>query len=184
MLNNNDNIIKKINIEIDKIILFFKKYLLNLHFGIANTNILNNIKIKINNKIYNIYDLSNINVLDKTTLKITPYNKNDINIIKNYLIKNNIDGTIYNKKNNIIIKLSIFTEEKRINFIKKIKIEYDKIIISLRNIRNKFNNLIKKKNISNDDKNIIKNKIQKILNNKIYEIKNIFLKKKNEILKI
>ncbi|WGH28047.1 MAG: ribosome recycling factor [Candidatus Shikimatogenerans bostrichidophilus] len=146
---------------------------------------LKNIKININNKIFSIYDLSNINIIDKITLKITPYEKKNINIIKKNLLLNNIDGLIFIKNNDIIIKLSILTEDKRINIIKKIKFELEKIIISLRLIRNKFNNNLNKKNFfSDDEKNIFKKKLQILFDNIIVELKKMLKIKEKEILKI
>ncbi|WGH27046.1 MAG: ribosome recycling factor [Candidatus Shikimatogenerans bostrichidophilus] len=178
----NYNILKKIDIELNKYIFFFKKYLSNIHLGIINTYMLKNIKININNNIFNIYELSNINIIDKITLKIIPYEKKNLNIIKKSLLSSNIEGTIIIKNNNIIIKLSILTEEKRIDLIKKIKIELEKIIISLRLVRNKFNNKLNK--FSEDEKKQIKKKIQIIFNNKIIELQKMLKLKKKEILKI
>ncbi|WGH27559.1 MAG: ribosome recycling factor [Candidatus Shikimatogenerans bostrichidophilus] len=181
----NKNYLKKIELEFNKTINFFIYYLSNIHLGIVNTTMLKNIKININNKIYNIFDLSNINVINKITLKITPYEKKNINLIKKSLLKSDIEGTIFNKENDIFFKLSFLTEEKRINLIKKIKIELEKIKITLRKIRNKYNNFItKNKNISKDEKIIIKKEIQKILDIKINYLKKIFKLKKEKILKI
>ncbi|BDT61589.1 MAG: hypothetical protein RDO_1170 [Flavobacteriales endosymbiont of Rhyzopertha dominica] len=181
------NIINKIKLDFEKNNKYFIKYLKNVHFGEINTYILKNIYININNKKYNIFELSNINLINKITLKITPYNIKNLNIIKKELLKTNIgkNNTIMNIKNDIIIKFSLFTEEKRKLLIKEIKNEFEKIKISLRNIRNKYNNYINKKlNISDDDKINIKKKIQDIYNENINNIKKEYLYKEKEILKI
>ncbi|MDH3004681.1 MAG: ribosome-recycling factor, partial [Candidatus Shikimatogenerans sp. JK-2022] len=123
---------------------YFKEYLYNLHFGKANLSLLKNINININNKLYNIYNLANINIIDKITYEITPYDRENINLIKKVLFNNKIGSTIFVKNNSIILKLSIFTVEKRLELIKKIKIEFEKNKNILRLIRNKNNNILKK----------------------------------------
>ncbi|MDH3005029.1 MAG: ribosome recycling factor [Candidatus Shikimatogenerans sp. JK-2022] len=180
-----NKILNDINKDFNKTLEYFKKYLSNIHFGKANISMLKNINININNKYYNIYNLANINIIDKITLKITPYNKIYINKIKKELLLNKIGGTIFEKNNSIILKLSLFTEEKRLELIKKIKVELEKSNNTLRQIRNKFNNKLKlDKNISEDEKNYIKKKIQDILNKNLLKLKIFFNKKKNEILNI
>ncbi|WOX79078.1 ribosome recycling factor [Candidatus Shikimatogenerans bostrichidophilus] len=180
-----EKIIKTINNEFNKSIKYFVKYLSNIHYGKINTNIIKNINININNKMYNIYELSNINVINKITLKITPYDKKNIKIIKKQLLYSDLGGSIFNKNNDIIIRISSFTQEKRLELIKKIKLELEKIKINLRKIRNKYNNYLKKNlKFSNDEKNNIKLLIQKILNNNIRKINDYYNIKKKNILEI
>ncbi|WGH24924.1 MAG: ribosome-recycling factor [Candidatus Shikimatogenerans bostrichidophilus] len=179
-----NNLINKYNIEINKTVVYYKEYLYNLHFGKANLNLLKNIKIKINNIYYNIYDLANINLIDNITFKIIPYEKKNINKIKKELLFNKIGNTIFVKENAIILKLSLFTEEKRLELIKKIKIELEKNKNILRLIRNKYNNILKKELISDDEKNIIKKEIEKIYKINILYLNKIFKNKYIEILQL
>ncbi|WGH25652.1 MAG: ribosome recycling factor [Candidatus Shikimatogenerans bostrichidophilus] len=180
-----NEIFKELDLDINNTIKYFQKYLYNIHYGKVNTSILKNIKVNINNKYFYLYNISNINVIDKITLKITPYDKKNINIIKKSLLYNNIGGSIFNKKNSIFFKLSLFSEDKRKELIKKIKIELEKVKVSLRLIRNKFNSNLKKDLIfSKDDKKNIQKKIKNIFDKSILKINDIFNIKKNEILKI
>ncbi|MDH3004460.1 MAG: ribosome-recycling factor [Candidatus Shikimatogenerans sp. JK-2022] len=178
-------ILNNINNEFNNIIKYFKDFLLNIHYGKANISIFKNINIKIDNKIYNIFNLSNISLIDNFTFKIIPYDKKNINKIKNEILINKISNLIFVKKNVIIIKLSLLTEEKRIELINKLKKELEKNINSFRLIRNKYKNIIKNNNkFSKDENENIINDLQKLYNNYLLEIKNIFEKKKKEILNI
>ncbi|WGH24555.1 MAG: ribosome-recycling factor [Candidatus Shikimatogenerans bostrichidophilus] len=178
-----NEILKKINKEFNNTLKYFEDYLYNIHYGRANINILKNINIKINNIRYNIFNLANISLLDKISFKIIPYDKKNINIIKNEILNNKIGGTIFTKDNNIILKLSLFTEDKRLELIKKIKIELDKTINTLRLIRNKYNNLLKvnmKK--SEDEIKNIKIDIQNLYNKSLLNLKKEFKNKEKKIL--
>ncbi|MDH3004275.1 MAG: ribosome-recycling factor [Candidatus Shikimatogenerans sp. JK-2022] len=181
-----NNLIKNVNKDFNKIIKYFKEYLNNIHFGKANIFMLKNIKININNKLFNIYDLANINLIDNTTFKIIPYNKVYINNIKKSLLYNKIGSNInVNKDNSIILKLFLFTEEKRLELIENIKKELEKNKNSFRLIRNKYNNNLKKNYIfSKDEIKNIKIEIQNIYNKNILILKVLFNKKKEEILNI
>ncbi|WGH25105.1 MAG: ribosome-recycling factor [Candidatus Shikimatogenerans bostrichidophilus] len=163
---------------------YFYKYLSDIHFGRANISMLKNIKIDINNKSYNIYNIANINIIDKITFKIIPYENTYMNKIKKEIL-NHIEGTMFVKENSIILKLSLFTEEKRLDLINKIKIELEKVKNTLRKIRNKFKTILKNnKNLSEDEKINIKNKIQDIYKKSVLTLNFNFNKKKKEILNI
>lgn len=179
-----NEILNKIKNDFNKTILFFNKYLSNINFGKANITMLKNININIDNKINNIYNLANINIIDKITFKIIPYEKNNINKIKKELFKSKIGGTIFVKDNYIIFKLSLFTEDKRLELINNIKIELENIKKTLRKIRNKLNNKLKNNNnISEDIKKDTKKKIQEILDENILKLNKDFENKKKDILK-
>ncbi|WGH24738.1 MAG: ribosome recycling factor [Candidatus Shikimatogenerans bostrichidophilus] len=180
-----NEILNNINKDFNNSLKYFYDYLSNIHFGRANINILKNINININNIKYNILNLANISILDKITIKIIPYEKKNLNLIKNEIFKNKIGGTIFIKDNYIILKLSLFTEDKRLDLIKRIKIELDKTITTLRLIRNKYNNLLKlNNNISEDERKNIKIDIQVLFNKLLLKIKKDFYKKEKEIMNI
>lgn len=171
------------NRELNNTIKYFNDFIANFHFGRVNVNILKNINIKINNISVNIFSLANISVLDKITLKVTPYDGKNINAIKKEIFKHNIGGSIFVKEDSIIIKLSLFTEEKRLELIKKIKIELEKNINILRLIRNKYKKLLKNNNnFSEDEKKNLNINIQDIYSKYIERLNNTFKKKKLEIL--
>ncbi|MDH3004534.1 MAG: ribosome recycling factor, partial [Candidatus Shikimatogenerans sp. JK-2022] len=127
-----NNIINNFNEDLNKNIKYFKKYLSNLHFGKANISMLKNIYININNINYNIYNIANITIIDKVTFKIIPYNTNHINNIKKAILSKKIGSNIFMQKDSIILKLSLFTEEKRLDLIYNIKKELERNINSLR----------------------------------------------------
>ncbi|MDH3004741.1 MAG: ribosome-recycling factor [Candidatus Shikimatogenerans sp. JK-2022] len=179
-----NNLIEKVNNEYNKLLEKFNKILLNFDCNKISTNIFKDVKISINNKINNIYSLANINIIDRITLKIIPYEKKNIQNIKLAILKSKINGVLFEKEKEIYFKLSILTEEKRLEIIKKIKLEIEKIKNNFRIIRNKINNEIKNNKIfSQDEKKEIKKKIQDIYNNKILYIKNILNEKIKNILK-
>ncbi|WGH25564.1 MAG: ribosome-recycling factor [Candidatus Shikimatogenerans bostrichidophilus] len=180
-----NDIEKKINLEFNKSINYFKKYLLNIHYGKVSTSMLKDIYIKINNKNYNIYSLANINIIDKITLEIIPYDIENKKILRKKinLVSNNLGTTVIENKRGFILKISSLTEERRKELINKIKKELENIKNTLRIIRNKFiNNLKKEKKKSIDYIEEIKEKINNLYKEKIIELNNLFNEKKKEVL--
>ncbi|QJC32894.1 ribosome recycling factor [Enterobacteriaceae endosymbiont of Donacia semicuprea] len=177
--NNKKNMEKCLNSFINKITLMSQNRL--------SPYLLNNISIKLDNKLILINYISSIVVENSFTLKITPF---DLKIIKNIeksIALSNLDVTTKIINNNIYVYISPITETKKRKILKNIKIEAELNRIYIRNIRRKSNNKIKiflkEKKIDENQEKKLYNYIQKqtiLFTNKI---KKFVKKKEKELLK-
>ncbi|AWU42492.1 ribosome recycling factor [Blattabacterium punctulatus] len=145
---------------------------------------LEKIKIKCYGTFLPLIEVANINIIDNMTLKIQPWDRSLISPIDKAIIDTNLGIMPTNKGDYIQINIPIITEEGRKNLIKKIKKQIEQAKISVRIIRKKNNQSIKKLKLAQDLSKSVENRIQKITIEYIQNIDNIFLYKKKEILKI
>ncbi len=168
--------------------------LVNFNNKISDFNVNNNINL---NLIYNLCinyygnniklnKLINIVVNDNNSLKISLFDKNIKNKVRNVIESLNLNITSNLDGDDIIINLPIITEDYRRNILNLLKKQLELFKINIRNIRcffrKKFINLLKSNILSKNDNNILINKLDKITLNYINLLILNFNKKKKNIL--
>ncbi|QJC34522.1 ribosome recycling factor [Enterobacteriaceae endosymbiont of Donacia crassipes] len=127
--------------------------------------LLNHICLKLNKKLIPINHISSIVLKNNFTLKITPFDSTIKKNIEKSIILSNLDVTTKIIGNNIYVYIPSITESRKIKIIKNLKIEAEQNKINIRNIRRKSNhkikNLLKNKQIDENQEKILYNKIQK-----------------------
>ncbi|WP_169767664.1 ribosome recycling factor [Enterobacteriaceae endosymbiont of Donacia proxima] len=142
--------------------------------------LLNHICLKLNKKLTPINHISSIVLENNSTLKITPFDSTIKKNIEKSIILANLDVTTKIIGCDIYVYIPSITESRKIKIIKNLKIETEKNKINIRNIRRKSNhkikNLLKYKQINENQEKELYNKIQK---QTIFYVKNIqeFFKK-------
>lgn len=180
-----NNIINIKLAEMDKSLNHLKNIFAKIRIGQANTYILNNIYIKYHNSIIPLNNISNISVINSTTLSIQPWDHSMLSVIEKAIINSNIGLTPIKNGEILLIKLPPLTEENRKQLVKKAKIESENIKIRVRNIRKESNNYLKQiKKIDIDIMKDIENRIQDVTNKYIKKIDKLFIDKEREIMKI
>lgn len=180
-----NNIINIKLAEMDKSLNHLKNIFSQIRVGKANNYILNNIYVKYHGSIVPLNKISNISVVNSTTLSIQVWENFMLSVIEKAIINSNIGITPIKNGEILLIKLPPLTEESRKKLVKKAKIETEIIKISVRNIRKEANNFLKK--IQKTDKDIIKDleiKIQDVTNIYINKIDKLFIEKEKEIMNI
>ncbi|QJC34118.1 ribosome recycling factor [Enterobacteriaceae endosymbiont of Donacia cinerea] len=175
--NNKKNMQKCLNIFIDKINILSSNRL--------SPHLLNNIFLKLNNKLILINHISSIIVENYSTLKVTPFDSTILKNIEKSIVLSNLDVTTKIIGDSIYVNIPPITEFRKIKILKNIKIEAELNKISIRNIRRKTNNKIKfffkKKQISEDQEKKLYNLIQKQTILYISHIKDFLKKKEKEL---
>lgn len=180
-----NNIINIKLVEMDKALNHLKNIFSKIRAGKATTYMLNSIYVKYHGTLVPLHQISNISVINSTTLSIQPWEHIMLSVIEKAIINSNIGFTPMKNGEILLIKLPPLTEESRKQLVKKAKIETENTKISVRNIRKESNNFLKK--IKKTDKDIIKNleyKIQDITNKYINKIDKLFIEKEKEIMNI
>ena len=143
--------------KMDKTIEVFSKELTSLRTGRANAAMLDLVKVDVYGQAMPLSQISSITTPDARTINIQVWDLNNVPLVDSAIKKSElglnpqIDGQL------IRLPVPDLNEERRIEIKKLIKSMGEKCKISIRNIRREANddlkNLVKDKQISEDDEN-------------------------------
>ncbi len=176
------------NQKMQKTLEVFNKELGALRTGRANANMLDLIKVDVYGQKMPINQLATITTPEPRTINIQVWDLNNVNLIDSAIKKSElglnpqIDGQL------IRLPVPDLSEERRSEMKKIIKSMGEKCKISIRNIRREANddlkNLLKKKDISEDEEKKYEKDIQVLTDNHIKIIDDKVIAKEKEIMTI
>ena len=174
--------------KMDKTIEVFNKELSSLRTGRANANMLDLVKVDVYGQKMPINQLGTVTTPEPRMISIQVWDLNNVNLIDSAIKKSDLglNPQIYGQ----LIRLPIpdLSEERRNEIKKMIKSMGEKCKVSVRNIRREANdnlkNLLKKKEISEDDEKKFEKNIQLFTDNHIKVIDEKITSKEKEIMKI
>jgi ribosome recycling factor len=161
--------------------------LATLRAGKADPNILNGVYVDYYGVKSQLGQVSNINTTDARTIVIQPWEKKMIDVIEKAIMAANIGLMPVN--NGEIIRLNVppLTEERRLELVKKAKVEGENAKISIRAIRKDTNTEIKqleKNGLSEDIAKDAEELVQKITTDFTKTIDEIIEHKEKDILTV
>ncbi|MDB0049615.1 ribosome recycling factor [Candidatus Pelagibacter sp.] len=172
----------------DKTIEVFQKELTSLRTGRANASMLDLVKVDVYGQAMPLNQVSSITTPDARTINIQVWDLNNVPLIDTAIKKSElglnpqIDGQL------IRLPVPDLNEERRTEIKKLIKSMGEKCKISIRNIRREANddlkNLVKDKEISEDDEKINEKLVQTFTDEHIKTIDTKVEAKEKEIMTI
>ena len=179
---------KNYNQKMDKTFEIFTKELSSLRTGRANSKMLDLVKVDVYGQKMPINQLGTITTPEPRMINIQVWDLNNVNLIDSAIKKSElglnpqIDGQL------IRLPIPDLSEERRNEIKKMIKTMGEKCKVSIRNVRREANddlkNLLKKKEISEDDENKFEKKIQNFTDDHIKKIDEKVISKEKEIMTI
>ena len=179
---------KKYNEKMNKTFEVFIKELSALRTGRANSSMLDIIKVDVYGQKMPINQLATITTPEPRTINIQVWDLNNVSLIDSAIKKSElglnpqIDGQL------IRLPIPSLSEERRGEMKKLIKSMGEKCKISIRNIRREANdelkNILKSKEISEDDEKKFEKSIQLFTDNHIKKIDDKIISKEKEIMTI
>ena len=179
---------KNYNQKMDKTFVVFTKELTSLRTGRANSNMLDLVKVDVYGQKMPINQLGTITTPEARTINIQVWDLNNVALIDSAIKKSDlglnpqIDGQL------IRLPIPDLSEERRNEMKKMIKSMGEKCKISVRNIRREANeqlkNLLKNKDISEDEEKKFEKLIQKYTDDHINKIDDKVNSKEKEIMTI
>jgi len=159
-----------------------------LRVGKASLSALDNIKVNYYDNLTPLNQVASVTLLDATTIQVSPWEKNLLDEIAKSIRESNIGVNPNSDDDGIKLFFPPMTSEQRTKTAKQAKIMTDNTKISIRNIRKDSNNkikvMLKDKDITEDENKQALTHIQKLTDNFITDIEEIFKNKEIEILKI
>ena len=176
------------NQKMDKTIVVFSKELSSLRTGRANANMLDLVKVDVYGQKMPINQLGTVTTPEARMINIQVWDLNNVNLIDSAIKKSDlglnpqIDGQL------IRLPVPNLSEERRSEMKKMIKSMGEKCKISIRNIRREANdelkNLLKKKEIAEDEEKKFEKNIQTFTDEHIKNIDEKVSSKEKEIMTI
>ena len=161
--------------------------LAKIRAGKANPQMLRNVSIDYYGVNTPLNQASNISTPDAQTISIQPYDKTLINEIEQAIIEANLGFNPSNNGEKVIINVPPLTEERRVELVKQVKMEIENSKISIRNIRQRANDEMKKLGklgLLEDLERDAEASVQKLTDIFSQQVDQIFLKKEAEILTV
>ena len=166
----------------------FTKELSSLRTGRANANMLDLVKVDVYGQKMPINQLASITTPEPRMINIQVWDLNNVALIDSAIKKSElglnpqIDGQL------IRLPIPDLSEERRHELSKMIKAMGEKCKVAIRNIRREANdqlkNLLKSKDISEDDEKKFEKIVQKFTDNHIKTIDEKIISKEKEIMTI
>ena len=179
-----DNCLKEMNLSLDA----FSNELKNIRTGRVSPDILKSISVDSYGSKTPLTQLSNINNLDNMTLNINVWDSSLIKNVEKSILDSNLGVTPQTDGTNILLKFPELSAERRKDLVKIISEIAEKFKISVRGVRRKHLDDIKKlekeKTISLDESKKFHDDVQKITDLTIKKIENLTSVKETEILKV
>ena len=174
--------------KMNKTLDVFNKELRSLRTGRANASMLDLVKVDVYGQKMPINQLATITTPEPRMINIQVWDTNNVNLIDSSIKKSElglnpqIDGQL------IRLPIPDLSEERRNEMKKMIKSMGEKCKVSIRNIRREANdtlkNLLKKKEISEDNEKKNEKEIQDLTDNYIVKIDEKVSSKEKEIMTI
>jgi len=156
--------------------------------GRAHPSLLDGLTVSYYGSDTPLSQVGNVNVIDARTLSVSVWEKDLIPEVEKAIHKSDLGLNPSTTGDLIRIPMPQLTEETRKNFIKKARSEAESARISIRNARREIlsnvKDLLKKKDITEDNERQIQEDVQKITDRYIKQVDEALLSKESDLLEI
>ncbi len=165
-----------------------KGELARLRTGRANTALLDNIKVDYYGSPTPLSQVANVTVADSRTLGVQPWEKGMVQVIEKAILESDLGLNPMSAGEIIRIPIPPLTQERRLNLVKLVKSEGEGGKVAVRNIRrdaiSHIKELLKEKEISEDDERRAEDLVQKLTDSSVASIDKLLKEKEEELMEI
>jgi ribosome recycling factor len=165
-----------------------KQSLSKVRTGRAHPSLLDHLTVDYYGSEVPISQVANISVEDARTLMVTPWEKQMVQVIEKAIIKSDLGLNPATAGTVMRIPMPPLTEESRRNLVKIVRQDGEGTKVAIRNIRRDANHdlkeLLKEKEISEDDDRKAQDDIQQITNRYVAEVDKVIGEKEAELMEI
>ena len=162
--------------------------LMRLRTGRAHTSLLDHISVDYYGNKSPLSQVANVGVEDPRTLSVTVWDKSMVESVEKAIMESNLGLTPNSAGTLIRIPIPPMTEERRKDLIKVLKSEAESAKVAVRNLRRdalaKYKELVKAKEMSEDDERKAGDQIQKLTDKYVASMDNVVKDKESEIMEI
>jgi ribosome recycling factor len=174
--------------RMNKSIEALRSELKKLRTGRAHTSLLDHITVEYYGSAVPLSQVANIGVEDSRTLTITPWERQMVQPVEKAIMTSDL-GLNPNTAGNVIrVPLPPLTEERRRDMGKVVRHEGENAKVAIRNIRrdalHQVKELLKEKEISEDDDRRAHDEIQQLTDKHIEVVDKVVAEKEQELLEV
>lgn len=174
--------------RMDKSVASFKSELTKLRTGRAHPSLLEHLMVKYYDVDTPLSQVATIAVENARTLTITPWEKHIVSDIEKAIMKSDLGLNPATAGTVIRVPLPPLTEERRKGLVKMVRDEAERARVAIRNIRREansdFKELLKAKDISEDDERRAQAQVQKITDDCVAQVDVICTDKEKDLMEV
>lgn len=183
-----DEIVKDSGSRMGKSIDSLRQTLGKVRTGRAHPSLLDHLTVDYYGSEVPISQVANIGVEDARTLTVTPWEKTMVQPIEKSILKSDLGLNPATAGTVIRIPMPPLTEETRRELVKVVRHDGEAAKVAIRNIRrdanNDFKELLKEKEISEDEERKAQEMIQKLTDKYVSEVDSVLANKEKELMEI
>ena len=156
--------------------------------GRAHPGLLEHVMVKYYGSEVPLTQTANVSVQDSRTLAISAWDKNSVPDIEKAILNSDLGLNPVTAGDVIRVPLPPLTEDRRKELIKVVRAEAEKTRIAIRNIRRDVNHhlkeMVKEKEISEDEERRAEEQVQKRTDDHIAEVDKLLEEKEQEMMEV
>lgn len=156
--------------------------------GRAHTGLLDHVMVDYYGSPTLVTQVANITLVDARTIGVQPYEKNMVGKVERAIRDADLGLNPATNGDLIRVPMPMLTEERRRDLIKLVKGEGENAKVAVRNIRRDANNglkdLLKKKEVSEDEERRMQDEIQKLTDRFVTEIDQMLAAKEVDLMAV
>ncbi len=183
-----DDILKDADARMGKSIEALKGELTKLRTGRAHTSLLDHITVDYYGTETALNQVATVAVADARMLTVTPWEKNMVQAVEKAIMTSNLGLNPATSGTVIRVPLPALTEERRRDMIKVVRGEGEQAKVAIRNIRrdanSDFKELLKEKEISEDQERQAETSIQKLTDKRTAKVDAVLEIKEKDLMEL
>ncbi len=156
--------------------------------GRAHTGILDHVMVDYYGNLTPITQVANVTLVDARTIGVSPWDKKMVGAVEKAIRDANLGLNPATQGDLIRVPMPALTEERRREMTKMVKVEGENAKVAVRNLRRDGNNalkdLLKAKEVSEDEERRAQDEVQKLTDRFIIEIDKLLAAKETELMSV
>jgi len=181
-------VVKNAEMHMQRCVEAFKSNIAKLRTGRATPSVLDHIRVDYYGSDMAIHQVANVTVSDARTLTITPWEKKMVQVIEKAILNSDLGLNPATTGDVIRVPMPPLNEERRKELIKVARGEAEAARVSIRNVRRDtnatFKDMMKNKQISEDDERRISDEVQKLTDKFVAEVDHMLAAKETDLMAI
>ncbi|GGI75730.1 ribosome recycling factor [Legionella impletisoli] len=161
---------------------------IKIRTGRANASLLDHVQVDYYGSLTPLNQVANVTLSDPRTLLVTPWDKSMVQAVEKAILTSDLGLNPATAGTSIRVPMPPLTEERRKEMIRVVRGEAEQARVSIRNIRRDANNqlkeLVKEKEISEDDERRANEVIQKLTDKYIAQIDSLLVEKEKDLMEV
>ena len=183
-----DEIIEDAETRMGKSVESLRTELTKIRTGRAHPSLLDHITVDYYGAATPLSQVANISVEDARTLMISPWEKDMVKAIEKAIMKSDLGLNPATAGTLIRIPMPQLTEERRHDLVRVVRKEAENGKTAIRNIRrdanSDFKDLLKEKEITEDEARQAEDKVQKLTDSFVAKVDDVLSKKETELMEV